>query len=290
MTRFGVEPRRSLGQHFVCEPATVRQIARLSGVGAEDHVLEIGAGLGSLTLALAETGASVVAVETDTVLVGALREILQGQPAVRVHHGDATSLHLPDLLEAAPRWHLVANLPYNIAIGLVLDMLRRAPNIVSMVVMVQREAAERLVAPPGSKTRGIPSVVAELHATSRLVARVPPSVFIPKPKVTSAVVRIDRRVATSPGAEQAPGDPPVLGPGAGDDASAAAMDSAAVERFENVVRAAFGQRRKMLRRSLGAWVQPAAFAQAGVDPRARPETLTLAQWIALAEVAARPDS
>ncbi len=265
MRRFGITPRRSLGQHFVADSATVRRIADLSGAGPGDHVLEIGAGLGSLTLALVETGAAVTVVEIDERLCNALGHVLQSPTAppearaVNVVTGDARALDLAGELSAAEDWHLVANLPYNIATPLVLDTLRGLRAVQTMTVMVQREAAERLAAPPGSRARGIPSVIVELHAEAELVAEVPPSVFVPRPKVESAVVRIRRRRRAGP-------DVPV-------------------ERFELLVRTAFGRRRKMLRRSLAGIITADDMEVAGVDPTCRPEALTLRQWHTLAAIA-----
>ena len=262
MERFGVSPRRSFGQHFVADPNTVRRIARLSGAGPADCVLEIGAGLGSLTLALAETGAVVRAVEIDSGLAAALREVVAeaGASDVEVVEADASRLDLDEVLSGSERWMLVANLPYNIATPLVVDLLRDAASIATMVVMVQREAGERLTAPAGSRVRGIPSVLVERRATARVVARVAPSVFRPRPKVESVVVRVDRH----------PSSESLL------------LPPETEARFERLVRAGFGQRRKMLRRSLAGLVPSEGFAAAGVDPASRPETLTLDQWIALA--------
>ena len=262
MDRFDVSPRRSLGQNFVIDPNTVRRIARLSGAGPSDHVLEIGAGLGSLTLALAETGASIRAVEVDSGLVAALREVVAEAASERVEvvEGDAGTLDLDEVLEGSDQWMLVANLPYNIATSLIVDLLHDAPAITVMVVMVQREVGERLVAPPGSRSRGIPSVLVERQGTARVVTRVPASVFRPKPKVESVVVRIERHE---------PSEVCWLSP---------EIDA----RFELLVRTAFGQRRKMLRRSLAGLVPSECFATAAVDPAGRPETLTLHQWLDLA--------
>ena len=262
MDRFGLSPRRSFGQHFVADPNTVRRIARLSGAGPEDSVLEIGAGLGSLTLALAETGAAVRAVEVDSGLAAALREVVAeaGALGVEVVEGDASKLDFGELLRDSQRWLLVANLPYNIATPLVVDLLRDTAAIETMVVMVQREAGERLVAPPGSRSRGIPSVLVERRGTARVVARVAASVFRPRPKVESVVVHIERL--------QEPDARP--------------MPPETEARFELLVRTGFGQRRKMLRRSLAGLVCSAGFVAAGVDPSSRPEVLTLDQWISLA--------
>ncbi len=260
MDRFDVSPRRSLGQNFVTDPNTVRRIARLAGAGPADHVLEIGAGLGSLTLALAETGASVRAVEVDSGLAAALRTVLAeaGALSVEVVEGDASRLDFGEVLRGADRWMLVANLPYNIATPLILDLLRDVGAIDTMVVMVQREVGERLAAPPGSRARGIPSVLVERRGTARVVARVPASVFRPRPTVESVVVRIERH--------------------AGREACPPAADAG----FELLVRTGFGQRRKMLRRSLAGLAAPESFAAAGVDPSSRPEALTVGQWISLA--------
>ena len=262
MDRFGVSPRRSFGQNFVADPNTVRRIARLSGAGPGTRVLEIGAGLGSLTLALAETGASVRAVEIDRGLAAALREVVAEAEAtsVEVVEGDASRLDFDAVLSDSDRWMLVANLPYNIATPLVVDLLRGVAAIETMVVMVQREAGERLTAPPGSRARGIPSVLVERRGTARLVARVPASVFRPRPKVESVVVRIERHRGSAA---------PQLAP---------ETDA----RLESLVRAGFGQRRKMLRRSLAGLVGSEDFDSAGVDPASRPEALTLRQWIDLA--------
>jgi 16S rRNA (adenine1518-N6/adenine1519-N6)-dimethyltransferase len=262
MDRFDVSPRRSFGQNFVTDPNTVRRIARLSGAGPADNVLEIGAGLGSLTLALAETGASVRAVEIDSGLAAALREIVAEADARRVEvvEGDASNLDFSEILRGSDPWILVANLPYNIATPLVLDLLRDVGAVEAMVVMVQREVGERLAAPPGSRARGIPSVLVERRATARVLARVPASVFRPRPRVESVVVRIERH--------------------APEEAQSLTLGGDAA--FERLVRAGFGQRRKMLRRSLAGLVGPQAFASAGVDPACRPESLTVHQWMSLA--------
>ena len=254
----GLEPRRGLGQNFVVDPNTVRRIAKLSGAGTGEAVVEIGAGLGSLTLALAETGAEVTAVEVDSGLARALRDVV-AEHGVRVVEDDARTLDWPALLAGRNDWRLVANLPYNIAASLVVDLLNNVAALKSMLVMVQREVGERLAAKAGDKAVGIPSVLVAYHGTARLVGRVPATVFYPKPKVDSVLVQIDRHPV-----------PPVEEP---------------LELIGTLLRAGFGQRRKMLRRSLGAYVDPAGFESAGVDSRARPETLSLTDWSRLAAVA-----
>ncbi len=252
----GLTPSRALGQNFVADPNTVRRIARLAEVGPGDRVVEVGPGLGSLTLALAETGASVTAVELDRHLLPILRRVVE--PAgVRVVQGDAMTLDWDALLGGAAEgpWSLVANLPYNIATPLVLDLLAGVPAIGRMLVMVQREVGERLAAGVGAKAYGIPSVKVAYYAEASLVGRVPPTVFVPQPRVESVLVRLARR-----------GRPPV---------------DADPEPLFRLVTAGFNQRRKMLRRSLAGLVGPDDFARAGVRPEARAEELTLADWARL---------
>ena len=263
LERHDLGPSRALGQNFVVDPNTVRRIARLAEVGPETPVVEIGAGLGSLTLALLETGASVTAVEMDRHLVPVLTEVLAeaapGRP-VRIVHGDAMRLDWDDVLAGHDRWVLVANLPYNVATPLVLDLLAGVPRIERMLVMVQREAGERLAAGPGDPAYGIPSVKVALRARARLVGRVGPDVFLPRPKVDSALVEIVRR--TEPATDA---DPAAL---------------------SELVDAAFNQRRKMLRRSLADRVSPDAFAAAGIDPTERPERLSVEDFGRLVVAAA----
>lgn len=256
----GLRPSRALGQNFVVDPNTVRRIARLSGVTEGTRVVEIGAGLGSLTLALAEAGAQVVAVEVDRGLVPVLGQVVAGRD-VRVVEADALDLDWSALLGppgGAP-WVLVANLPYNVATPLVVSVLERAPQVATLVVMVQREVAERLAAAPGDGAYGAVSVKVAYWAQATVVGRVPATVFVPRPKVESALVRIVRRPA------------PALDPGV-----------VAYDRLFAVVRAGFGQRRKMLRRSLAGLVAPGAFEASGVAPEARAEDLGVEQWGQLA--------
>jgi 16S rRNA (adenine1518-N6/adenine1519-N6)-dimethyltransferase len=277
----GMRPNRALGQNFVVDPNTVRRIARLSAVGPGSAVVEIGAGLGSLTLALAETGASVTAVEIDRGLVPLLRSVVEPVGA-RVVHGDALSLDWkallsspsdlsspPDLspppdLSSPPEgsgrpWVLVANLPYNIATPLIAKVLDDVPEVTRLVVMVQREVGERLAAAVGDPAYGAVSVKVAYHATASLLGRVSPTVFMPRPKVESVVVGMDRRPIPAV-------DPLQVGP----------------ERLFEVVKAGFSQRRKMLRRSLAGVVDPAAFEATGTDPTSRAENLDVSAWGRLA--------
>lgn len=255
----GLAPRRDLGQNFVADPNTVRRIAALAKVGPGDQVVEIGAGLGSLTLALAETGARVIAVEVDRGIVPVLRSVVADLPAVDVVEADATSLDWGALLGDRPSaWTLVANLPYNVATPLVCDLLDEVPAIGSMLVMVQREVAERFASAAGSKQYGAVSVKVAYWATAKVVATVPASVFVPRPNVESALVRIDRR------------EPPEVDR----------------ELLFTLVRTAFGQRRKMLRRSLAEVVPATAYETAGVSAESRPEQLDLAAWCRLTDAVA----
>jgi 16S rRNA (adenine1518-N6/adenine1519-N6)-dimethyltransferase len=255
----GLRPSRALGQNFVADPNTVRRIARLAGVGPADRVVEIGAGLGSLTLALAETGAQVTAVEIDRHLVPILRRTVEPR-GVTVVEGDALQLDWQELLGAEPgAWTLVANLPYNIATPLVADLLDFVPAIARMLVMVQRELGERLAAVPGSDAYGAVSVKVAYWATAKVVARVPASVFVPRPAVESVLVQITRR--------EHPAVDPALVSGA--------------ELFA-LIRAGFGQRRKMVRRSLAGLVGPGEFTAAGIEPTVRAEELDVLAWGRLA--------
>ncbi len=259
LDRHGLHPKRSLGQNFVVEPNTVRRIVELAGVGPGDQVVEVGPGVGSLTLGLLEAGAVVTAVEIDDALVGALEEVVSRSPYadLRIVGDDALTVDWDRLLgDRAGSWHLVANLPYNISVPLVCDLLDDVEAIGRMLVMVQREVAARLVARPGDAAYGLPSVKVSYHAEARTVGRVPPSVFLPRPRVESALVEIVRR--PTPLVDV---DPQVL---------------------FGVVRAGFGQRRKMLRRSLRNLIDEEGLIVAGVDPTARAEDLGLDDWAAVA--------
>lgn len=243
----GLTPSKALGQHFLIDPNTARRIVRLAGVGTGDQVLEVGPGLGSLTLALLDAGAQVTAVELDARLADVVAEVTAGRCMVVV--GDALEVDLASVLgEGATR--VVANLPYNVAVPIVVRLLEEAPSVTSLLVMVQTEVAERLAAPPGSRTYGGVSVKVDYFARARVVGRVPRSVFLPEPNVDSSLVAVERR-----------------------DAVAVDPEQVSYERLFEVVRAAFAHRRKMLRRSLDGIVSPEAFERAGVDPTQRPEEL-----------------
>jgi len=270
LRHYAIRPSRALGQNFVADPNTVRRVARLAGTGPGARVVEVGAGLGSLTLALADTGAEVVAVERDRRLAAVLREVLSAKApaaAVRVVEADAMALDWGALLVPAGRWSLVANLPYNIATPLVAGLLDAVPAVSEMVVMVQKEVGERLAASPGSAAYGAVSVKVAYWAEAAVLGEVPASVFVPKPRVSSVLVRLRRRPV--------PAVPPEAVP---------------AEVLFALVRAGFAKRRKMLRRSLaGASLPPGAWEEAGVSPQARPEELSVAEWGRLAIACGRSD-
>jgi 16S rRNA (adenine1518-N6/adenine1519-N6)-dimethyltransferase len=260
LSAHGIRPSRALGQNFVADPNTVRRIARLSGAGPGSQVLEIGAGLGSLTLALAETRARVVAVETDRRLFPVLRSVVDGS-GVETVEGDALELDLGALLSerSTGPWNLVANLPYNVATSLVLRTLVEVPAVADLLVLVQREVGERMAAAAGEDPYGAVSVRIAYFARAEVVGRVPAAVFIPRPRVESVLVRLVRLPAPAV-------DPSLV----------------TYDRLNAVVRAGFAQRRKMLRRSLAGVVDSDAFERAGVRPDARAEELDVAAWGRLA--------
>ena len=244
-------------------------------MGPGQRVVEIGAGLGSLTAALAATGASVTAVELDH----RLAEILRSEaapPGVRVVEGDALRLDWRSVLgtpggeDAGPAgqgdpeeesWVLVANLPYNVATPLVIGLLETVPAIGRMLVMVQREVGERMAAAAGEDAYGGVSAKIAYWATARVVGRVPPTVFIPRPKVESALVSLERRPAPAVGAE------------------------VSYARLVHLINAGFSKRRKMLRGSLSGLVDDPAFVEAGIEPTARAEDLSVEDWGRLAAAA-----
>jgi len=236
LSTHGLQPSRALGQNFVADPNTVRRIARLAEVGPESSVLEIGAGLGSLTLALAETGARVVAVELDRYILPVLRAVAEPL-GVEVVEGDAMTLDLNGLLaeRGGGSWSLVANLPYNVATPLVMQTLVEVPAVDHLLFMVQREVGERMAAHVGDPAYGSVSVRVAYFAEVRR----------PAPAVDPSVV--------------------------------------SYERLATVVKAGFGQRRKMLRRSLAGIVTPEAFERAGIRPEARAEELTVEEFGRLAQ-------
>jgi len=262
--RLGVRPTKTWGQNFVVDANTVRRIVRVAAVTTDDVVVEVGPGLGSLTLALLPASARVVAVEVDPVLAAALPETVRAHaPALadRLEVVTADALAVTDL-PGAPPTALVANLPYNVSVPVVLRFLERFTSIRRILVMVQLEVAERLAAGPGSKVYGVPSVKAAWFAQVRLAGQVSRSVFWPVPNVDSGLVALERR------------DPPVT--------------EASREEVFACIDAAFAQRRKTLRAALAGWAGSAdeaerALRAVGIDPRTRGEQLDVAAFAALAQ-------
>jgi 16S rRNA (adenine1518-N6/adenine1519-N6)-dimethyltransferase len=268
--RLGVRPTKRLGQNFVVEPGSVRQIAALARVRPGDVILEVGPGLGSLTLALLEAAvradARVVAVEIDPVLADQLPKTIAerapgGAGRVTVLTADALAVGEQDLGAPAPTV-LAANLPYNVAVPVVLNLLAALPSVERGVVMVQAEVADRMCAGPGSRVYGVPSAKLAWYAEARLAGTVPRSVFWPVPNVDSKLVAFTRR------------DPPPT--------------TASRQEVFAVIDAAFGQRRKTLRAALAGWAGSPAKAEdalraAGVDPGARGESLTVAEFARIAQ-------
>ncbi len=252
-----IAPSRALGQNFVVDANTVRRIARLAEVGSGDQVLEIGAGLGSLTLALAETGATVHALEIDRYLIEPLRSIVEPL-GVSVHHVNALEAPYDEILGSRSAV-VVANLPYNVATPVVLHLLESQPLVTRLLVMVQKEAGERLAAHAGDEAYGAVSLRVQYFADAKIVGKVPPSVFLPRPNVDSVLVSLVRR-------DRVRVDPDLVGE----------------DELFGVIRTAFGQRRKMLRRSLADWATDGVFERAGVAETRRPEELTIEEFAALA--------
>lgn len=263
LSEHAIKPSRALGQHFLSDPNTARRITRLAEVASGDRVLEIGPGLGSLTLALTDAGAQVLALELDRHLLPALSHVVGGAE-VNVVQGDALTVDY-DALLGQEQWTCVSNLPYNVATPVVARVLEEAPQVRRMLVMVQREVGERLAAAPGTPACGPVSVKVAYYAEAKVVGTVPPTVFFPRPKVDSALVLIDRRPQPT-------------------------VDVPSPEALFALARAGFGQRRKMLRRALrpllGSRVD-AILEQADVNPTARAEALDLHQWAALTREAGR---
>ncbi len=259
-----LKPTKQRGQNFVIDPNTVRRIVSLSGVTSEDVVLEIGPGLGSLTLGLLEVARAVTVVEIEDRLADRLprtvAERLDGDAADRMAVVNADAMRITELPGEVPT-AVVANLPYNISVPVLLHLLARFPGWSKGLVMVQLEVADRLVAPPGNKIYGVPSAKMAWYASAKRVGTVPPKVFWPVPNVESGLVRIDRR------------DPPTT--------------DAPREKVFAVIDAAFAQRRKMLRAALAPLLGSAAASSqiieaAGVDPQARGEVLDITQFAAVA--------
>ena len=261
----GVSPTKKFGQNFVIDPGTVRKIVREAGVEASTHVMEVGPGLGSLTLAILETGATMTSVEIDPPLAERLPDTVaefmpEAADRLTVVLHDALTVQpadVPQFADCQP-FRLVANLPYNVATPIVLTLLERFENLDSFLVMVQKEVADRLAAAPGSKIYGTPSVKLAWYGTAERAGVIGRNVFWPAPNVDSALVRFRR-----------------FAPGEG-------YDPAERRDVFALIDAAFGQRRKTLHAALRKMVPAEAFEAAGIDPTRRGETLTIDEFVRLA--------
>ncbi len=271
-------PRKSLGQNFVHDANTVRRIVSASGVNRHDNVIEVGPGLGSLTLGLLDRGATVTAVEVDPVLAGRLPQTIAEHSHSEIHrltvlNQDILTLRKSEL-EKEPT-ALVANLPYNIAVPALLHLLAEFPSIRTVMVMVQAEVAERLAAEPGGKDYGVPSVKVRFYGRVRRFGMVSPTVFWPIPRVYSGLVRIDR-YETSPWP----------------------TDETFRDQVFELVDIAFAQRRKTSRNAFLEWAgsgneSASRLLAASIDPARRGETLAVAEFVRLLQrsgTAAQSDS
>lgn len=256
-------PLKSLGQHFLSDPGIARRIVEAAHVGAGDTVLEIGPGRGILTRALLDTGATVTAVEIDRGLHDALAAEMADEDRLTLHHNDALRFDPGRLGE---HYKVVANLPYQVTTPLLFHLLEASPPPDLVVVMIQKEVADRIVAEPGSKTYGVLSLGVMARGEAKRCFTVPPGAFRPPPRVKSAVIRVDTRPHP-------------------------ALSGLDVGEFMKVVRAALGTRRKTLNNALGALGRPkeairAALNEAGIDPSARGETLNFDNFARLAQALA----
>jgi 16S rRNA (adenine1518-N6/adenine1519-N6)-dimethyltransferase len=259
LARLGVAPYKGWGQNFLTDPAVPRRMVELAGVGPGDTVVEVGPGLGVLTAPLLASGATVVAVEIDPRLAGYLRERFAGAARLRLVVADILTVALDDLVPPGVAFRVVANLPYAVTSAVLRHLLAGPRRPDRLVVMVQEEVARRIVAQPPAMS--LLAVSVQFYGRPRLALRVPAGSFTPRPKVDSAVVVVDVAPPPLPQAEHA--------------------------RFFRTVAAGFGQRRKTLLNSLSAGLDrprdavAAALAAAGLDPRQRAETLTVADWLRL---------
>ena len=285
-----LNPTKKLGQNFVHDPNTVRKIVKAADVTADDAIVEIGSGLGSLTLALLETGASVTAVEIDPRLAAKLPATLEEQGAgeadTAVILKDAMAVTAQDFADAGRPLPtaLVANLPYNVSVPVLLHMLEEFPSIDRVLVMVQLEVADRLAAAPGSKIYGVPSVKAGFYGAVTRAATIGKNVFWPAPKIDSGLVRIDR---------YAEGSQPWAGGQLGIDLGTEQLDAEQLRReVFALADAAFLQRRKTLRAALSGHfgsgqAAEEALRSAGIDPTLRGEKLSTEQFVQLAGASLR---
>ena len=259
MEKHDLRPSKSLGQNFVVDPNTILKIIRAANIEKGEQILEIGPGLGSLTSQLSVTS-KVVAIELDRYLIPALEEVLNHfgkRENVEIVQEDAMKIDWQEFFtQRQGVWKMVANLPYNIATPLLVTLLENAPEIQAIYVMVQLEVGERFAASPKSKAYGIPSVKAQYWAETKVLGKVSPNVFLPVPKVDSAILQIIRKPS-----------PPEVN----------------YANFSRLIQTAFQHRRKMIRKSLNTLVPLANFSIAAVSPQARPEELSVTDWVKLAK-------
>ena len=257
MEKHDLRPSKSLGQNFVVDPNTILKIIRAANIEKGEQILEIGPGLGSLTSQLSVTS-KVVAIELDRYLIPALEEVLNHfgkRENVEIVQEDAMKIDWQEFFaQRQGVWKMVANLPYNIATPLLVTLLENAPEIQAIYVMVQLEVGERFAASPRSKAYGIPSVKAQYWAETKVLGKVSPNVFLPVPKVDSAILQIIRKSS-----------PPEVN----------------YANFSRLIQTAFQHRRKMIRKSLNTLVPLANFSIAELSPQARPEELSVTDWVKL---------
>ena len=257
MEQHDLKPSKSLGQNFVVDPNTILKVIRAANIEKHQQILEIGPGLGSLTSQLSITS-KVVAIELDRYLVPALEEVLNHfgeRENVEIIHQDAMKIDWKEFFSHRQGiWKMVANLPYNIATPLIVTLLENAPKIQSIFVMVQLEVGERFAASPKSKAYGIPSVKAQYWAETKVLGKVSPNVFLPIPKVDSAILQIIRKPS-----------PPEVN----------------YTNFSRLIQTAFQHRRKMIRKSLSTLIPISNFTIAEISPQSRPEELSVADWVKL---------
>jgi 16S rRNA (adenine1518-N6/adenine1519-N6)-dimethyltransferase len=262
LKRFGIRMSKKLGQNFLIDEHVVRSIVEAANIGKGDAVLEIGPGIGTLTQGLAEAGAEVTAVEIDRRLIEVLAKTLEGYENIKVVHGDILRIDIAKEV-MAPRYKVVANLPYYITTPIIMGLLEAHMPVDVLVTMVQKEVAQRMVAVPGTKDYGSLSVAVQYYTKPEIMFIVPPASFIPPPAVDSAVIRCTVREK-----------PPVQ------------VDERV---FFRVVKAAFAQRRKTLSNTLKTTGVPAEtlkviLEKAGIDGTRRGETLSLEEFAAIANV------
>ena len=258
MDHHQIRPSKSLGQNFVIDPNIIHKIIRDAEIKSGEQILEIGSGLGSLTCELAKIS-SVVALEFDRYLMAPFLEVIENHGVagnVEIIHADAMKIDWQTFFATRKgNWKMVANLPYNIASPLLITILEEAPQVKEIFVMVQKEVADRFAAQPGGSSYGIPSVKSQYWSEVTVIGKISPEVFYPIPRVDSALLQFKRRKIPKP---------------------------VNIDLFNQIVRKAFSQRRKMLRKTIGSSYESKIFTEVGIDPRSRPEELSIENWVNLA--------